>query len=131
MLIQSHPDFLILPSSRPFGGEKARDGTEAGSAEALGFSGVGTGLCPVQARRSPASTRLMPEMPDPGEDHSQAQPVRRFDDLLIAHRTSGLNNRGGPRLSYLLDAVRKRKKSIGGSHRTLQRQLRLHGAHLA
>src|ERR1700675_1697974 len=74
---------------------------------------------------------LMSEVSYPSKDHSQPQPVRSLDDLLIAHRASGLDNRGSPRSGDLLDAVREGKESIGGGHRPLQRQLRLHGAELA
>src|ERR1039458_1769306 len=73
----------------------------------------------------------MPKMPHPGEDHSQSQPVRGVDRLLVAYRASRLNNGGSPSFGDFLDAVRKGKKSIGGGHRTLQRQLRPHRAQLA
>ena len=42
-------------------------------------------------RRRPA--RLMPEMPDAGEDHGDAVIVRGLDDVVVAHRTARLNHR--------------------------------------
>ena len=36
----------------------------------------------------------MPEMPDAGEHHRQAQPVRGLDHFVVAHRSAGLDHRG-------------------------------------
>ena len=47
----------------------------------------------------------MPEVSYSRKDHSQPQPVRRLDDLLVAHRPSRLDNSGRPRLGNFLDAM--------------------------
>ena len=38
-----------------------------------------------QTLRFSNQNRLVPEMPHPGEDHGQAEPVGSFDDLLVAY----------------------------------------------
>src|ERR1019366_4455628 len=114
--LDADPRPSVFPYSTlggPSSAEKAQDRAKAGSTGAL------DGQC------------LMSEMSHPGEDHRQAKPVRGFDDLLIAHRTSGLDDGSRPRFGDFLDAVREGEEGIGGSHRALQGQLGLHGAKLA
>jgi hypothetical protein len=56
---------------------------------------------------------LVSEMPNRREHHRQAQTARGLDDLLIAHRPSGLNNGSGACLCNFLNAVREGKENCG------------------
>jgi hypothetical protein len=55
---------------------------------------------------------LVPEVPNAGKYHGQPVPVGGFDDLLIAYRASGLNNRRCSSLGNLLNSVGKREERI-------------------
>src|SRR6266481_5741129 len=137
MLIRGHPDFLILHSAGLSVGRKRTTDTKPEVHGLWTFNFWWRAGRPRRLSNCPtgedavAALALMSEVPHPGKDHSQPQPVRSRDDLLIAHRASGLDNRGSPHFGNFLDPVREGEKSIGGGHRTLQRQLRFHGAHLA
>src|SRR4029077_16112294 len=110
MLIRGHPDFLILHSAGLWRGESAEQNQ----------SRRYTGFRRILSKRVKIEQRLMSEVPYPGEDHGQPQPVRRLDNLLIPHRASGLNNGSSPRFGDLLDPIRKGKEGIGGGYRPLQ-----------
>ena len=56
---------------------------------------------------------LVPEVPDPGEDHGQSQAVCGFDDFLVANGTSGLDDGGGSYFGDLFDAVGEGEERIG------------------
>src|ERR1700677_2700728 len=78
-----------------------------------------------------ASRRLMPKMSHPGEDHRQSEAIGSFDDLLVTHRATRLNDGGGANFGDFLDAVGEREEGVGGCDRAFQRQLRLHRSQLA
>ena len=56
----------------------------------------------------------MPEMPLTGEDHGEAQRIRRFDHRIVAHRTARLDHGAGARLGQRLHPVREGKESVRG-----------------
>jgi hypothetical protein len=54
----------------------------------------------------------MPEVPYPRKNHRQSKPVGSFNDFLIAHRPSWLDDRRRPGFSDFLDSVREGEKCI-------------------
>src|SRR5436309_11159008 len=60
---------------------------------------------------------LVPEMADAGEHHRDTCGVRGGDDLFVAHRPAGLDDRGNSRLDRRLEPVGKREKGVRGEHR--------------
>ena len=59
----------------------------------------------------------MPEVAGAGEDHGQAGRVGGRDDLVVAHRAAGLDDRGRPRLGRGQQAVGEREEGVGGDRR--------------
>lgn len=70
----------------------------------------------------------MSEMPHSGEDHSNPETVSGIDDLLIAHRTSGLDDGRCANFGNFFDTVWEGKEGVGRGYCAFQGQLRLHGS---
>jgi len=74
--------------------------------------------------------QLVLEMSHSRKDHGEIMLVSGSDYLGIAHGTAGLDDRCDAVFGCFIEAVAKRKKSIGRQHRTRNRQLCAHGAEL-
>src|SRR5260370_507665 len=73
----------------------------------------------VRAYARPGMTiRSMPEMPDAGEHHGDAVIVGGLDDFIVAHRTAGLDHRGGAGFDRDQKSIGERKERVRGHHRT-------------
>ena len=68
---------------------KADDPVSTGDYWIPAFAGMTTSVEELLAVIS------MPEMPDAGEHHGDAVIVGGLDDFVVAHRTAGLDHRGG------------------------------------
>src|ERR1700743_3827722 len=71
---------------------------------------------------------LVPEVANAGEEHCQAEAVGSSDDLRVALRAPGLNNRCGPGPGDLFYSIGKREKRIRSGDCSFERELRLHRA---
>src|SRR5436305_14016504 len=60
---------------------------------------------------------LVPEMPLTREDHRDSVMIRHANSLLIAYRTTWLNNSRYARFSRGLDTIGKGKEGIRGQYR--------------
>ena len=60
-----------------------------------------------------SASRLVPEVPHPGEHHRQAQAVGGVDDFLIAAEATGLYDGRDPVAGDLLHSVGEGKKGVG------------------
>jgi hypothetical protein len=56
----------------------------------------------------------MPEVPDPSKHHSQPQPIRRVDDVLILNRPPWLDHCRYTSPGYGLKSIGERKERAGG-----------------
>src|SRR6266404_7381966 len=66
------------------------------------------------ARRRPFA--LVPEMPYARENHRHSVSIGGLDDLLIAHRASGLDDGGRACPSNFFDPIREREKCVRGGN---------------
>src|SRR5574337_1246962 len=57
----------------------------------------------------------MAEVPHPGQDHRHPVLVRRFDDLLVAHRASRMDRGRGAGLGHHVEPVPERKEGVRGT----------------
>src|SRR5215469_12233275 len=62
----------------------------------------------------------MPEMPDSGEDHGQAEPVRSGDYVFILDGPAGLDDRRRAGGSNSFEPIREWKECIGGGDRSFK-----------
>jgi hypothetical protein len=67
-----------------------------------------------------ATSRLVPEVPVPGEDHRHAEGVAGRDYLLVADRTARLDHRGDAGLDAQLGTVGEGEVGVGGEGRVGQ-----------
>src|SRR5436190_4141923 len=58
------------------------------------------------------TTGSMPEMPDAGEHHGDAVIVGGLDDFVVAHRTAGLDHRGGAGFDRNQQAIGERQERV-------------------
>jgi len=70
------------------------------------------------------------EVAHAGEDHCDVVLVGCGDHFFVAHRAARLNDRRHASLRRFINAVAEGEESVGGHHRSRQRQLRFHRANL-
>src|SRR6476659_7016394 len=87
--------------------------TGAGRAAATGAPASTT--APATAAR--ATTRLVTEVPPTGEDHRGSRARDGVDDVAVAPRAAGLDDRRHTSVERELRAVREREERIGREHR--------------
>src|ERR1700678_3322868 len=104
MLVHRHPDFTILPSTCPLARRK-RSASLKPKVQRLWTDDCQKKERLFGAELEMASRRLMPKMSHPGEDHRQSEAIGSFDDLLVTHRATRLNDGGGANFGDFLDAV--------------------------
>ena len=69
------------------------------------------------------SSKLVPEMPDPGEDHRHIVLIDRLDDLLIPNRSARLNRASRTSVGRGNQTVGKGKQCFAGHDRALEVEL--------
>src|SRR6476646_4237683 len=77
---------------------------------------------PVGVIGRASNEESMPEMPNAGEDHCQAESVGSGDYVFILYGPAGLNHCSCSRVRHSFKAVGEGKERVGGSDGALERQ---------